>query len=220
VPVDLSRAMVPSCPDCPVFLNRSGRGRTGEIFGWRGAVYPLRLAFDREGSSRISRADSIRFWQAVEAMEADAGLDLFTPATYAEVYADPTNAVLVWEDPTMQGFAGWGSIGADGRGRIGTAAVAIRSFGQISRAGGTGLIVHELVHALGFGHTCAWRSVVAERSRCPGSSTDSLTAEDVAFIQLAAAVHAAAARVGAASPWDEALRALQAEPREGSPVAP
>src|SRR6185436_9846989 len=53
-----------------------------------------------------------------------------------------------------------------------------------------GLVAHELMHTLGFGHTCAWRSVVADVRRCPQLRAPTATEEDVAYAELAAEVRA------------------------------
>lgn len=49
---------------------------------------------------------------------------------------------------------------------------------------GAELVIHELMHALGVGHTCAWRSVAADLRRCPGRRSPVPTAEDVAYTQV------------------------------------
>jgi hypothetical protein len=49
-------------------------------------------------------------------------------------------------------------------------------------------VVHELLHTLGFGHTCAWKSVLADVRRCPYMRADAATPEDVAYVQVASRV--------------------------------
>lgn len=48
------------------------------------------------------------------------------------------------------------------------------------------LVHHEFLHALGFGHTCAWPSVMGGYG-CPPAPT--VTAQDVAYVVLASRIH-------------------------------
>jgi hypothetical protein len=56
--------------------------------------------------------------------------------------------------------------------------VTLRDAGVLHNAH---VVTHEMMHALGFGHTTAWRSVVNPE----GLGSDRLTPEDVAYAELA-----------------------------------
>jgi hypothetical protein len=152
----------------------SGRGaRT--LLGWAPDRLPLHLAFDRRASSeRISEVDSAAFWAVARQMERDLGRSLFAPA-------EPSDSTRVEVSPveirsqSAEGhtFVTWGDAGdaIDGTMRFRSEAT-LRD---------PGVVTHELLHLIGFGHTLAWPSV----ARPVGGAESGLTMADVAYVQLA-----------------------------------
>jgi hypothetical protein len=191
--VDISphRARTPVCPRCSVFWVRmQSQGQEPVRYqGWPLSRFPLRVGFDREHSIPTGAApDSIAFWRAVGGMEDAFGMDLFRPVPYFQTLSQPTDengpddVVLVVIDPTLP-VAGLTMV----LGRPGTveyAAVSLRRRGEMLTDYGPELVGHEMMHALGFGHTCQWRSVTADLQRCPELRSRSPTPEDVAHAQV------------------------------------
>lgn len=208
-PISVDALVERVCAGCSGFLNRAGARAPFAPFRWPAPSFPLRVAFDRGWSSeRVSARDSAAFWREAKQLEADLGLDLFSPATLREIGDDPARAILVYADHRLGRISGLGSVGADAAGSIVTANLAVRSFRLIHEPGAPGLAAHELMHTLGFGHTCAWRSVLADHGRCGALRSATATAEDAAYVQMVLAVHAAAGEVGARHPWVPTLEAL------------
>ncbi|HEX5727128.1 MAG TPA: hypothetical protein VFX98_16745, partial [Longimicrobiaceae bacterium] len=202
VPISLDRAFEAPCEGCQGFY-RSVRGdsvppEARGVLGWAEEAFPLRIAFDRAGSGGpVSARDSAAFWQVVEALEEDFGRDLFRPGRLYDLRPgeDPRDLVLVWIDPSL-GARGM-STQATFQGHITTGAVWLRRASLIRAPDGPALVQHELMHVLGMGHTCAWRSVLSARSRCGGLDAPRPTAEDVAYGQLLLGVRALQRRHGA-----------------------
>lgn len=203
VEISPDRALLPVCAGCAGFYpRRDARGGvSGHPFGrtWPEARFPLRVAFDRENSDqRITPADSTAFWNTVAVLEQDVGDDLFRPVRYAETLAveedAPSDVVLVWIVPSMR----WSGLGTRGYadGNINFAAVWIRGTALLHSTEGRAVLTHELIHALGYGHTCSWRSVMAVSEHCSARKADSATPEDVAYMQLARRVRALQERYG------------------------
>ncbi|HEV2130587.1 MAG TPA: hypothetical protein VGR27_05770, partial [Longimicrobiaceae bacterium] len=170
VEISPQRAFTPACRGCSGFY-------TGEtalpdpaqrlVEGWPEAVFPLRVAFDRENSvGAISGRDSVAFWRVAQKMEEDIGSRLFRPARYLETLPHegvaPPDVVLVWIMPTIR-LAGLSTRGGFD-GDILFAGLRLQRASLITSPQGPGLVAHELMHVLGFGHTCSWRSVLAEGS--------------------------------------------------------
>jgi hypothetical protein len=123
-------------------------------------------------------ADSIAIWDALHAMEASVGRQLFIPATASDLNLIRVAAGL---PPGIVGnFSGYARWQWDSFDRITGATVWFVSMSSSSR----NLIQHEFVHALGFQHTCAWGSVMGGY----GCSQAALGATDAAHILLASAI--------------------------------
>jgi hypothetical protein len=195
VAISLHRAFSPACAGCPGFYrqmaSRSLPPGERAVLGWSDGAFPLRLAFDRQNSAEpVSARDSAAFWKIVDALEEDFGLDLFRPARMSDLRPgeDARDLVVVWIDPTLRG-RGLSTQGI-AAGEITTGAVWLRKASLISGPDGPALLWHELMHVLGHGHTCAWRSVLAARSRCGAMDASRASAHDVAYAQLGMRVRA------------------------------
>jgi hypothetical protein len=190
VPVSPERATRPVCAGCSGFWVRMGGPRAPAGFsGWTAARFPLAVAFDRAASVPAGAApDSAAFWRAARGVEEALGQRLFRPVSYAQTlarFADedhPGDVVLVRVDRALSTSGLTTTVGS--RGSVEYAAVSLRTAGSVTAPEGGELVSHELMHALGMGHTCAWRSVLADVNRCPQRRAPTPTAEDVAYAQL------------------------------------
>ena len=153
------------------------------VVGWPLSRLPIRLTT----AADIPPADTAAFWETARAVERDLGMRLFVPAGANDA---GTRAVEVRVGPTGGSeavtHASW-SAGGD----VDDAEMVLRSSSVLRDRG---IVAHELLHLLGFGHNSAWPSVLsAGGSRAPGW----LTAEDVAWTQLLYRLRETQAREGA-----------------------
>jgi hypothetical protein len=166
IPFSTRDAFAAVCTDtsnanCNSFYPASWRTRTPEL--WPVTDLPVPVAFNRVASNgTVTDADSIAVWQIIGKMQNDLGRPLFRPATF-ESLAPPNDsgysrgAVLISIDNTLAPTAGYTNWFYDGQGNIFQARTRVGSESALARSG---LITHELLHALGFHHTCAWPSVM------------------------------------------------------------
>jgi hypothetical protein len=157
-----------------------GRVSATRVVGWVPGSFPIPITLRHDGGSRITTSDSLAFWAAARDVEDALGDRLFRP----------------WADTTMQGriypvdiridrripgegitFITW-----DRAGNIFEGSVRFRGSPQMHTAG---IVQHELMHVLGFGHTTAWPSAMETRA----SRARLITAEDVAYAQFLMVVH-------------------------------
>ena len=225
VEVRLARAFDGPCAACTGFYRRStpraDSGRT-RLQGWPAERFPLRVAFDREWSGEeVSARDSAAFWREAEELEETFGADVFRPANFPDAVpredGGGEDVILVWIDPDLRGISGLGTAISDG---LDIEYGDLRLHRGALKPGATfpGLVAHELMHTLGFGHTCAWRSVLADVRRCPDRRAPTATEEDVAYVQLAAEVRALLRERRGRWALEAALAAMEA-PREGGLAA-
>jgi hypothetical protein len=214
VAVDPVAATAATCRTCTGFwrgaLGDSLPGRAPGIPSWPDSAFPIRVAIDPEVGPRMTPRDSIDFWRAARALEDIFGRRLFEPASVEAVLDppedDPHGVMLVSLDPTLRGD-GWGSSAAQGGDLLG-AAVLLRTRALLSGPNAEALVGHELMHALGFGHTCAWRSVVSDQ-RCPGQRAARASPQDVAHVEVLWAVRRLERRYGTSQTVRATLAALR-----------
>jgi hypothetical protein len=184
-------ARTPVCARCSVFwVPMQVQGQQEARFqGWPASRFPLRVGFDREHSVPVGAApDSAAFWRGVESVEEAFGMDLFRPVRYTQTLAQgleedgPDDVVLVLIDPSLP-VAGLTMV-LGRRGIVEYAAVSLQRRDVVRTGYGTQLVGHEMMHALGFGHTCSWPSVSADLQRCPQKRTSAPSPEDVAHAQV------------------------------------
>jgi hypothetical protein len=163
-------------------LTRRGRS-VGRAVSWMVDSLPVRVAFRHErGDPEISVADSMRFWALASEVEQLVGRSLFRPATFGEVDAPGADGILVTVNRGMTP-GGRTFTTHDATGRIYEALVTVS---RTEFLGDSRIATHELLHAIGFGHTSGWPSVMGPNT----SSIDTPTAEDVAYAQLYYAISA------------------------------
>lgn len=190
VQISPHRARTVACPRCSSFWARMPGQRTTVIRyqGWPASRFPLRVAFDRAASVPAGAApDSAAFWRAAADVEEALGMDVFRPAPYFRTVPrfdgdDPDDVVLVRIDRALS-TAGLTTI-VGRAGSVEYAALSVRRASSVLAGEDPGLVPHELMHALGLGHTCAWRSVLAESNTCPSMRAPTPTVEDVAYTHL------------------------------------
>jgi hypothetical protein len=203
VEISLERAFLPTCARCASFFrHHTAASGTGAAYvpTWSEHSFPLRVAFDRARSDQLVTArDSLVFWNVARELEEVFGRPLFRAAAYEETRPvddeGPNDVVLVWIVSSLRN-PGRGSVGYYGP-EIITGMLSLRSTALLADRDGPSLVIHELLHALGFGHTCGWRSVLADTTRCPGQRSPLPTPEDVAYIELAHRVSELARESGA-----------------------
>lgn len=151
------------------------------IVGWN----PSRLPAPVGLRARVSEADSVAFWEILRQMETDMGMRLFEPFTLGRD-TDPYDVIVV-DLQNMAGEDGVTLITWSGSGAPYDARVNLRSLATLRHPG---IVTHEMMHALGFGHTSAWSSVMN-----PHGTSNRLTRDDVAYAQAAFEARAESERV-------------------------
>ena len=158
--------------------------------GWPADQLPVAVTFRRnEGDGSISPADSDGFWRGARTLERELGMSLFEPSSPQPGDDEAERPVIqVLVDPSIN-TAGYTFASWNGEGVVGSAEVRVRSSALLRDED---VVVHELMHALGFGHTSSWPSIM---SNAPGRA-DRLTASDVAHAQLLFRLRSAARTLG------------------------
>lgn len=156
------------------FLRLSKLKGDKRFVAWNPSRLPARVAF-RSGRA-ISLEDSAAFWSILNRIEADIGMRLFEPATL-EPGSDPGDVIIV-DTRAMPGADGRTYLTWSNDGGVYDARVF---FGSRAILRSARIVTHEMMHALGFGHTSAWSSIMNPGAHAPFS----LTPEDVAYAQYA-----------------------------------
>jgi hypothetical protein len=144
--------------------------------GWRADDLPIHVAFDRGRSTEpITAADSVAFWSIAGQMQRDLGARLFAPSNLP---AERRGGEVIPVEVGTSSSEGHTDVTWSERGDATDAVVSFRRAATLRDAH---VVTHELLHLLGFGHTSAWRTVVALDSH----AETRLTPEDVAYAQLA-----------------------------------
>ncbi|MEO5590701.1 MAG: hypothetical protein ABIS03_14020 [Gemmatimonadaceae bacterium] len=158
----------------PHFLRISNRDDPGRYVGWNPSQLPAPVAF--RPATRVSPGDSAAFWSILRKMETDIGISLFVPAVLPPD-SDPVDVIIVdvrrFGPADGMTMATWSTNGMLYDARV--------NFRSVDRLRNSRIVTHEMMHALGFGHTSAWRSVMNSSTQ----SVEQLTLEDVAYAQLA-----------------------------------
>ncbi len=191
VPIDFSAATHRS-----KFWRLSTVRGVPRVIGWNPSRLPVAVAFRR--GSGVTQADSAGFWDILGRLEQDLGMRLFVPARL-DPDADPDDVIVV-DVQRMQSdgltFVTWSTHGS-----LYDARVFLRSRATMYDER---VVTHEMMHALGFGHTSAWHSVMNPVRSYNGR----LSVEDVAYVQLAMASRAANERDDM---WDRLALAVERE---------
>lgn len=176
VPVDPARATT-RYGEATGYWRLTRRGRTsGRAVSWVADSFPVRVAFRHErGDPNIPASDSLRFWAVATSLEAILGRALFRPASFEEVDGG-ADGIFVTVNRRMSA-GGKTFTTHEATGRIYEALVTVSDYAYL---GDSRIAMHELLHALGFGHTGAWTSIMGPNTS--GVSTPSV--EDVAYMQL------------------------------------
>ncbi len=167
---------------------------------WSPARLPAPVAF-RAGRA-ISENDSLAFWSILRDMEADMGMKLFEPAVLTNG-SDPSDIIVV-DTKYMPNDDGMTLVTWSTPGGIYDARVFLRSTATLHSSR---VVSHEMMHALGFGHTSAWSSIMNSGAASPSH----LTAEDVAYAQFALESRAGSDR---ADMWERLALAMSRETPE------
>jgi hypothetical protein len=180
-------------------------------------VLPVRVVFARprfKSNEILTPDDSVAIWNDLRAIEQDVGLALFRPARYEDLTFAGSNwwseepAIFLTLDTTL----GVAAVAFSGIGKpdqmwewtynvVGWSSGRTRDVFAVGRASRVGAAIfrskldmthhavlkHEMMHTLGFGHGCSWRSVMTY-SYCQQLASDSPTEFDVAYVQLLRAV--------------------------------
>lgn len=150
------------------------------IVGWNPSRLPAPVAF--RGGLEVAPADSAAFWASLRRIESDMGMSLFQPVVIERGH-DPDDVIVIDIIP-MTRDDGLTLVTWSSRGSVYDARVHLRSIATLRDER---VVTHEMMHALGFGHTNAWHSAMNPWPRLDGG----LTREDVAYAQLAIASRAA-----------------------------
>jgi hypothetical protein len=177
VPLHIDAALGPGGRGEHFWRVATGGELSGGVVGWKSTRYPIPLAFRHDRFSRaISPGDSAAFWAILGDMSRDFGMELFRPATVAR--DDPPDIIVV-DLGGMRNVDGLSRVSWTQSGELSDVRV---TFNDAAVLHDPHVVAHEMMHALGFGHTTAWRSIVSPRD---ASGAVRVTPEDVAYAELA-----------------------------------
>lgn len=169
VEINLVAAFAPSEDDSTRsfyrrFPVRRGWERPYVPLSWPPEAFPIPIVFVRDSAQRnVSSQDSTAFWFAVREMERHFGEKLFRPGRIEDHLQDgPVEGIITARFDRNQRVPGMGGARWRSDGTIYHGYVAFR---ERTGMGSVHLVIHELFHALGFGHTCYWSSVMTPNCR-------------------------------------------------------
>jgi len=163
-----------------------------QVAAWTDASFPIPVGFDSSAAGRRWTAhDSTVFWQYADTMNAIAGRTLFKPSGDQTITS--AGAIGLTVDYTfMTSPQGWLAVRT-----LNSCVLPVRFCGDVhgevaASAGFYGqwspdekIIMHELMHALGFGHSCHWPSIMGlSRPQCVAEFPKKPTADDIAYLEL------------------------------------
>lgn len=183
---------------------------------WGLESLPISVAFNHDSShARIEAVDSTGFWRVMDKLEDAFGLDMFKPTRYedASENGEPKEgSLLIWVMEDMPGAViGIGSPDInESRVLRSTIQIRIRRWLRDQY-----LVGHEIMHGLGFGHTCAWPTTVPGPP-CRGTIALDIPSQfDVAHVHLSLNVNALQRRTGArnglVAAWNGQKRVMNAQ---------
>ena len=153
-------------------------GEDAGVVGWNSDRFPIPLAFRHDGRlSEITASDSSAFWAIVGDMASDLGIAVFRPTTIGPS-EDPEDVVVV-DIRFMPQTDGLSRTTWKPSGELFDVRVTFRETETLHNRH---VVSHEMMHALGFGHTKEWKSVV---NRSPSDRLTRLSPDDVAYAQAA-----------------------------------
>jgi hypothetical protein len=180
------------------FLRVSRQKGETRYVGWNPSRLPAAVAFRR--GEEVSEADSTAFWSILRQMEADIGIRLFEPAVVS-AGSDPDDVIIV-EAKSLPHADGLTMVTWTAGGVLYDARVYLRSTSTLRNPR---IVAHEMMHALGFGHTSAWASIMNSGASAPSR----LTLQDVAYAQFAMESRARSER---SDMWERLALASEREP--------
>ncbi len=174
LPVDIDAALSPAW-ERPRYwrVSRAARAGYGTPVAWPETEFPIPVALRARRGLRW--ADSAAFWRTARQLEADYGRSLFQPLA-DDPAAEEVGRIIVMVEPRTES-AGLTFVTYSSIGEIYQSTVAVRSASALTDAP---LVTHELMHALGFGHSSGWYSAAGPVY----TNSARATASDVAYAQL------------------------------------
>jgi hypothetical protein len=168
---------------------------------WLWPQFPIRLTYNEESPYvAISPSGKEKIWAEVAEMEARWCEDLFVSATEAEVLAE--GGIRIQIDPNHPVIANAGAaLGSSGGVHLKWGVTTFRNESIL------GLLPHELMHVLAFGHVCIWETVMF--SGCANNVKDEPTPEDMAYAKVYYAGRKLELAKNARFGMDEAIRGEQ-----------
>jgi hypothetical protein len=157
-----------------------GRVAHQHVVAWDASSFPIGIVLRHDLSPGLSARDSVAFWEAARDVEDAIGITLFRPTTDTTEH-DRVFPIDVLLDRRIAA-SGVTYVSWDRGGRLFEGTMRFRTSREIELGS---VVAHELLHALGFGHTTAWPSAMHARD----SGGRGMTVEDVAFAQLLMRLH-------------------------------
>lgn len=171
-------------------LAKATGGERKVLFSWPAEKLPIRVAVIWSKSFGFSReSDSAHFTNKVfPAVNQYLGVTTFIPGQIlGDTVPDGMMGVILQDNPPPGRASGAPAINW-ATGEIPKATITLPNRLYLDPVV-VGAIVHELMHALGYGHTCGWVSVMySDAPECSGKSSNTLTAMDIAMYEFATAI--------------------------------